>query len=92
MNPAFQTDLVINETTLPVISQLAERVPGGFFIYHADGDQELIYFNSHLPSIFGCADAEEFMALTGNSFKGIVHPDDYYENETDTCLRIFHAA
>ena len=76
MNSAFSENLVINEETLPVVSRLAECIPGGFFIYRADGDEELIYFNSRMPVLFGCGSDEEFRAHVGNSFKGIVHPDD----------------
>ncbi len=33
--------------------------------------------SSGLVRLFGCSDAEQFRALTGNTFKGIVHPDDW---------------
>ncbi len=56
--------------------QIVESMPGGFFVYHADGDEELIYANEALFRIFGCDTMEEFKELTGYTFKGIVHPDD----------------
>ncbi len=68
--------LTFDENTLPIIEQIAEGMPGGFFIYHADGKEELIYFNRAMLRIFGCDTKEEFYELTGNSFRGIVHPDD----------------
>ena len=43
------TQLILNEETLPVIGQVADQMPGGFFIYHADGDEELIYVNAGMP-------------------------------------------
>ncbi len=66
----------LTEETLPIIEQIANQMPGGFFIYKADGDEELLYFNSAMLSIFGCSSADEFRSLTRNSFRGIVHPDD----------------
>lgn len=29
--------LVLSEQTLPIIEQITSGMPGGFFIYHADG-------------------------------------------------------
>ncbi len=53
-----------------------DEMPGGFFIYRADGDEEILYANKALLRIFQCETLQEFQALTGNSFKGLVHPDD----------------
>lgn len=71
-----QTDIEIDEKTLPFMEKLADSMPGGFFIYHAGGGEELIYYNQSMLRIFGCETEEEFQELTGNSFNGIVHPDD----------------
>ncbi len=65
-----------DEHTLPVIEQITGGMPGGVFIYHADGDEELIYINDAMLRIFGCDTQEEFRELTGYTFRGIVHPDD----------------
>ena len=62
--------------TLFMIEQMGEQMPGGFFIYHAEGDEELLYANDVLLDIFGCDTLEEFKALTGYTFKGLVHPED----------------
>lgn len=67
---------VINEITLPILKQMSEGMPGGFFVYRADGDGELIFSNSAMLRIFGCDSEEEFKELTGNTFRGIVHPED----------------
>lgn len=72
----YDYSLIINEQTLPVIQQISEGMPGGFFIYHADGDEELIYINSSMLRIFGCDSEEEFRELTGFTFRGLVHPED----------------
>ena len=76
-----QMDFDIDESTLPYVEKIADRMPGGFFIYHADNGEELIYFNQSMMRIFGCETREEFLELTHNSFKGIVHPGDLEEVE-----------
>lgn len=53
-----------------------DEMPGGFFIYYADGDEQLIHANLGMLRIFRCETMDEFRKLTGNSFRGIVHPDD----------------
>jgi PAS domain S-box-containing protein len=67
----------LNEMTLSVIDEFGGHMPGGFFIYHAGGNEELIYANRSVFSIFGCKDLEEFKELTGYTFRGMVHPEDY---------------
>ena len=65
------------EQILSVIEEFGERMPGGLFIYRADEKEELLYANKVVCDIFGCASLEEFKALTGFTFRGMVHPDDY---------------
>ncbi len=65
------------EQILSVIEEFGETMPGGFFIYRAEGNEELIYANKAVCDIFGCDSLEEFKALTGFTFRGMVHPDDY---------------
>lgn len=79
-----------DEQTLPVIEQISEGMPGGFFIYHADGDEELIYTNGAMLEIFGCDTLEEFKKLTGYTFKGIVHPADIDKVEESIRVQIAH--
>jgi len=67
----------LNEMTLSVIDEFGGHMPGGFFIYRAGGNEELIYANRSVFSIFGCKDLEEFKELTGYTFRGMVHPEDY---------------
>lgn len=80
-----------NEQTLPIIEQISEGMPGGFFIYHADGVEELIYINGAMLRIFGCDTLEEFKALTGYTFKGLVHPEDIDEVEKSIGTQIAHS-
>ncbi|MDE6055983.1 MAG: response regulator [Lachnospiraceae bacterium] len=72
---------VFDEHTLSSIAPILEGMPGGLFIYHADGDEELLYINSAVLRIFGCDTEEEFRSLTGYTFKGMVHPEDLDEVE-----------
>lgn len=66
----------------------ANAMPGGFFIYHADGNEEIVYANEAVIRIFGCDTREEFRQLTGNSFRGIVHPDDLEKVEKSIAKQI----
>ncbi|MBR4909545.1 MAG: EAL domain-containing protein [Acidaminococcaceae bacterium] len=52
------------------------NIPGGFFVYKAHGEKELLYANHELLNIFECETAEQFLKLTGGTFRGLVHPDD----------------
>lgn len=53
-----------------------DEMPGGFFIYHADQEEQIIYANKALLRMCQCDTLEEFREMTGNSFQGFVHPDD----------------
>lgn len=53
-----------------------DEMPGGFLIYHADGNEEIIYANKALLRIFQCNTLAEFRYITGNSFKGLVYQED----------------
>lgn len=50
--------------------------PGGMFRYPAEGRDDLDCVSAGMLSLFGCADAAAFSALTGDTFAGVVHPDD----------------
>ena len=75
-------------TTLDNLRNVAEKMPGGFFIYRADEKEELIYANDVMLDIFGCDTEEEFRALTGYTFRGIVHPDDYDTVENSIVVQV----
>lgn len=65
------------ESDMSVLLWLGDQIPGGFFIYRADESQEILYANRSTHRVFGCDSAEEFRALTGNTFRGMVHPEDF---------------
>ena len=67
----------LNEQTIPIVEEIGRHMPGGFFIYKASEPEELLYANRAVIDIFGCDDLEDFKKLTGFTFKGMLHPDDY---------------
>lgn len=80
-----RNDLILSEQTFPIIEQITKGMPGGFFIYRADGDEGLIYANRALFQIYGCKDLEEFREFTGYTFPGLVHPEDI--ERVERCIR-----
>ena len=74
---AFQWQFTLNEQTAPIVDAIGRNLPGGFFVYRASNNEELLYVNQSVVDIFGCRDLDDFKALTGYTFKGMLHPDDY---------------
>ena len=73
----FSKHFILNEQSLSVIEQFGEHMPGGFYIYKANENGELLYANSAVCQIYGCENLEEFKTFTGFTFKGMVHPEDH---------------
>ncbi len=65
-----------NVQTAYHIKKFTDQMPGGFFIYRADETAELLYANASILHLYNCDTMAEFKELTGNSFKGMVHPED----------------
>lgn len=59
------------------VNNILSIFPGAFFIYRNDPGEKIICANEELLRMFECEDELEFRELTNNSFKGIVHPEDY---------------
>lgn len=74
----FGKKFEINEQTMHIIEEIGMHMPGGFFLYKAEGDEELIYVNSSVIKLFGCDSLDDFKTLTGYTFKGMLYPEDYY--------------
>ena len=73
----FGTGFQLNEQSLPVVQEIGKHMPGGFFIYKAAPPEELLYINEAGIRMFGCDSLEDFKKLTGWTFKGMLHPEDY---------------
>ena len=73
----FSEQPIVNEQTLSAIEQFGEHMPGGFFICKADESEELLYANTAVCRLFGCDSPDAFRELTGSTFRGMVHPEDY---------------
>lgn len=56
---------------------ILSMMPGGFFIYVNDANEKLLTVNETLLTIYECKNLDEFLELTGGSFRGMVHPEDY---------------
>lgn len=72
-----ETGVPFSEENLSALIWLGEHIPGGFFVYRDDERQELLYANQATLQLFGCDNLEEFRALTGYTFRGMVHPEEY---------------
>lgn len=66
-----------------------DEIPGGFLIYFAGGEGRIIYVNQSLLDIFQCNTRKEFRDLTGNTFRGIVYPEDWEEVDKSIERQIF---
>ena len=56
-------------------------LPGGFFIYEAEGEESILYAEPNVIRLYGCDSFEEFYEHVGGTFKGMVHPDDIHKVE-----------
>ena len=56
-------------------------LPGGFFIYEAEGEESILYAEPNVIRLYGCDSFEEFYEHVGGTFKGMVHPDDVHKVE-----------
>lgn len=56
---------------------ILESMPGAFLIYSADENEEIIYVNKEVIDIFECENPDQFMELTGGTFKNMIHKLDF---------------
>ncbi len=73
----FGKQFQLSPETISIVEEIGRHMPGGFFIYKAAAPYELLYANRAVLDIYGCRDLDEFKALTGYSFRGMLHPDDF---------------
>ena len=73
----FGEHFELNEQTLFVVEEIGRHMPGGFFIYKAEQPEDLLYANQAVVNMYGCENLDDFKRLTGFTFRGMLHPDDY---------------
>ncbi|WP_049945369.1 bifunctional diguanylate cyclase/phosphodiesterase [Butyrivibrio sp. AC2005] len=56
---------------------IPDGVPGGFFIYYAEGAGEIVFADDNIIKLYECDSIEDFREFTGNCFCGMVYPEDY---------------
>ena len=76
------------ETVYNIIKNPGEQfvptgLPGGFFIYEAGGNEEILFAEENVIRLFGCETMEEFREYTGNTFKGMVYDEDLHKIENE---------
>lgn len=62
--------------THPSEQYIPDKLPGGFFIYNAQGEEEILFADANVIRMYGCTDFADFKKHVGNSFLGMVYPDD----------------
>ena len=70
-------------TYTSILEHAMDGMTGGVLVYRADKTEEILYANSWLIHMFGCRDMDDFMAVTGGTFKSFVHPCDEEKVEKD---------
>lgn len=74
-----------------VSQEFLDRIPGGLFRYRAEGDGLIDYVSRDVVDMFGCTTYEQFCAATGNTFVGMVHPDDRDRVAAEITEQITHS-
>ncbi|MBQ8978330.1 MAG: PAS domain-containing protein [Oscillospiraceae bacterium] len=73
----FGRKFELKDDLMHIIEEFGRHMPGGFIIYKEEEPEQLLYANEAAMRMFGCADLDEFRELTGFTFRGMLHPDDY---------------
>ena len=64
------------------LSDISDNLPGAFFIYRADKeDERILYANQEMLQLTGCMDLDDFMHFTKRQFRNLVHPEDLAQVE-----------
>ena len=71
--------------------RIPKNLPGGFFVYSATGKEELCFADQNVLDLYGCKTMDEFREFTGNSFRGMVHPDDFARVENEIYDQTFNS-
>lgn len=70
------------------MARILGSMSDGFFVYQATDDEKILYANPKVLKIFGCETMEEFKEYCGDSFKGMVHPEDVERVEWEIAEQI----
>ena len=73
------------------MAQTLAEMSDGFFVYSADGNEDILFVNPPVLSMYGCRNVDEFREYVGNSFKGMVHPEDYNRIESEISEQVKHS-
>lgn len=73
------------------IAQALSSMSDGFFIYRATANEKILYANPAVLKLYGCETMDEFRGLVGNSFRGMVHPEDLSRVEWEILQQIQHS-
>lgn len=71
--------------------RIPTNLPGGFFVYRAVGGEELCFADKNVLELYGCRTMGEFRDYTGNSFRGMVHPEDLDRVEREISNQTFES-
>lgn len=59
-----------------VSQEFLDRIPGGLFRYRAEGEGLIDYVSRDVLDMMGCETYAQFLEVTGNTFLGMVWPED----------------
>lgn len=65
-----------------------DKIRGGFISYKADAEKELLSITQSIVAMYECESEEEFREYVGNSFDGMVYPEDRYRIEEEIVEQI----
>ncbi len=75
-----------------VSQEFLDRIPGGLFRYRAEGEGIIDDVSFDVREMMGCADYDQFRAVTDNTFMGMVHPDDRERVAREITEQISHGS
>lgn len=82
-----QSDIKIEDE---VSQEFLDRIPGGLFRYQADGEGLIDYVSFDVLEMMGCESYAQFLEVTGNTFLGMVWPDDRERVSAEITEQISH--
>lgn len=64
------------------LHQYYDQLPGGVCLLRQDRDEQILFVNSELLSLYQCTNEEEFYHMTGGKFSGMMEREDYVSLRT----------